>query len=56
MVASANMFYIAIDYKNEANMKVVAGNILFSKQLIVVVCMTVVQQKISKDLTQLTFE
>ena len=51
MVASANIFYIATDYQNEANMKVVAGNI----QLIVVVCMTVVQRKISKDLTRTYF-
>ena len=27
MAASANMFYIAIDYKNKTNMKVTASNI-----------------------------
>ena len=27
MAASANMFYIAIDYNNKANMKVAASNI-----------------------------
>ena len=37
MAASAGMFYIAIDYKNEPNMKVAASNVnieihqLFSK-------------------------
>ena len=40
MVASANMFYIAIGYKNKANMKVQARNInirihqMFSEQRI----------------------
>ena len=40
MAASANMFYIAIDYKNKASVKGAANNIdikthqLFSKQLI----------------------
>ena len=40
MAASANMFYFAIDYENELNMKVAASNInikinqLFSKQRI----------------------
>ena len=38
MAASAGMFYIAIDYENEPNMKVAASNVnieihqLFSKQ------------------------
>ena len=37
MIASASMFYIAIDYENEPNVKVVASNVnikihqLFSK-------------------------
>ena len=55
MAASASMFYIAIDYKNEPNMKVAANNInikihqLFSKQRILGVCVTIAQQKISGD-------
>ena len=53
MAASANMFYIAIDYKNKSNMKVAASNInikihkLFSKQRILGVRVTIVQRKIS---------
>ena len=41
MAASANMFYFAIDYENEPNMKVAASNVnikihqLFSKQQII---------------------
>ena len=41
MAASASMFYIAINYENELNMKVVASNVnitlqqLFSKRRIV---------------------
>ena len=40
MAASASMFYIAIDYENELNMKVAASNVnikihqLFSKERI----------------------
>ena len=56
MVASANMFYVAIDYKNKANMKVVASNLiikiqkLFSKQRILGVWVTIAQWKISGKL------
>ena len=61
MAASANMFYIAIGYKNKANMKVAASNInikirqMFSEQRILGVCMTTVQQKILVDLTRICF-
>ena len=60
MAASA-MFYIAIGYKNKANMKVAASNInikirqMFSEQRILGVCMTTVQRKISVDLTRTCF-
>ena len=56
--ASASMLYIAIDYKNKANMKVAASNInikihqLFSKQRILGVRVTIAQRKISGDLTR----
>ena len=49
--ASANMFYFAIDYENEPNMKVAASNInikihqLFLKKRIFGVCVTIVQRK-----------
>ena len=55
MAASA-MFYIAIGYKNKANMKVAASNInikihqMFSEQRILGVCMTIVKRKISVEL------
>ena len=58
MAASANMFYFAIDYENEPNMKVAASNInikihqLFSKQRILSVRMTLAQRKTSGDLTR----
>ena len=58
MAASASMFYIAIDYKNEPNMKVAANNInikihqLFSKQRILGVRVTIAQRKTSGDLTR----
>ena len=58
MAASANMLYIAVDYKNKTNMKVAAGNInikihqLFSKQRFLSVRMTIAQRKISGDLRQ----
>ena len=58
MAASANMFYFAIDYENEANMKVAAGNVnikihqLFFKQGILGVCVTIAQQKTSGGLTR----
>ena len=61
MAASANMFYIAIGYKNKANMKVAASNInikirqMFSEQRILGLCMIIVQQKISVDLTRTCF-
>ena len=61
MAAPANMFYIAIDYTNKTNMKVVASNInikihqLFSKQRILGVRVTIVQQKMSVDLTRTCF-
>ena len=57
MAASANIFYIKIDYKNKINMKLVASNInikimdvkiyeLFSKQRILGVRVNIVQRKI----------
>ena len=58
MAASASMFYIATEYKNEPNMKVAASNInikthhLFSKQWILGVRVTIAQWKTSRDLTQ----
>ena len=58
MAASASMFYIAINYENELNMKVAASNInikihqLFSKQRILSVRMTLAQRKTSGDLTR----
>ena len=61
MAASANIFYIAIGYKNKANMKVAASNInikihqLFSEQLIRGVRVTIAQRKISVDLTRTCF-
>ena len=56
MAASANMFYFAIGYENELNMKVVASNVnikthqLFSKQRIFGVCVTIAQRKTSGGL------
>ena len=61
MAASANMFYIAIGYKNKANMKVAVSNInikmhqLFSEQRIFCVLVTTVQRKIFVDLMQTCF-
>ena len=57
MAASANMFYFAIDYENEPNMKVAASNAnikihLFSKQPILGVRMTIAQRKTSGGLTR----
>ena len=57
MAASANIFYIKIDYKNKINMKLVASNInikimdvkiyeLFSKQQILGVHVNIAQRKI----------
>ena len=51
MAASANMFYLAIDYGNETNRKVAASNInikinqLFFKQQIIGVRVTIAQRK-----------
>ena len=56
MVASASMFYTAIDYKNKTNMKVTAINInvkilqLSSKQRILGVRVSTAQRKISEEL------
>ena len=58
MAASANMFYFAIDYENELNMKVAASNVnikiyhLFSKQRIPGVLETTAQRKTSGALTR----
>ena len=58
MVASASMFYTAIDYKNKTNMKVTAINInvkihqLSSKQRILGVRVSTAQRKISEELTR----
>ena len=57
MAASANMFCIAIGYKNKANIKVAASNItikihqLFSEQWILGIHVTILQRKISVNLT-----
>ena len=57
MAASASMFYIAIDYENEPNMKEAASNVnieihqLFSKQQILGVRVTIAQRKTLGDLT-----
>ena len=51
MAASANMFYFAIDYENELNMKVAASNLnikihqLFFKQRVFGVRVTIAQRK-----------
>ena len=58
MAASANIFYFAIDYENELNMKVAASNVnikiyhLFSKQRIPGVLETTAQRKTSGALTR----
>ena len=58
MTASAGMFYIAINYENELNMKVAASNVnikihqLFSKQRILGVRETISQRKTSSGLTR----
>ena len=58
MAASASMFFIAIGYKNEANIKVAASNVnikihqLFSKQRILGVCMTIAHRRTSGDLAR----
>ena len=56
MAASDSMLYIAVDYKNEANMKVAASNVnikihqLFSKQRTLGVCVAIAHRKTSGDL------
>ena len=61
MAASANMFYIAIGCKSKANMKVAVSNRnikidqMFSEKRTLDVCMTIIQQKISVDLTRACF-
>ena len=61
MAASASMFYIAIDYEKETNMKEAASNEnieihqLFSKQQILSVRGTIAQQKTSGGLTRTGF-
>ena len=58
MTASASMFYIAIDYENEPNIKVAASNVnikihqLFSKRRILGVRVTIAQRKTSGGLTR----
>ena len=58
MSASANMFYFAIDYENELNMKVAISNInikthqLFVTQRIFGVRVTTAQRKTSGGLTR----
>ena len=58
IAASASMFYIAIDYENEPNMKVAASNVnikihqLFSKQRILGVRVTTAQWRTSLAWTQ----
>ena len=58
MAASANMFYFAIDYKNEPNMKVAASNLnikihqLCFKQRILGIRVTIAQRKTSMGLTR----
>ena len=55
---SASMFYIAIDYENEPNIKVAASNVnikihqLFSKRRILGVRVTIAQRKTSGGLTR----
>ena len=61
MAASAGMFYIAIDYENEPNMKVAASNVnikihqLFSKQRILGFHVTIAQRNPLWGLTQTGF-
>ena len=58
MTASTSIFYIAINYENELNMKVAASNVnikthqLFSKQRILGVRETIAQRKTSGGLTR----
>ena len=56
MAASASIFCIAVDYKNEPNMTVATSKVnikihqLFSKPRILAVCMTTAKLKTSGDL------
>ena len=58
MAASANMFYFAIDYENEPNMKVAASNVnikinqLFFNQQTLGVRVTISHRKTSGGLTR----
>ena len=58
MAVSANLFYFAIDYEYELNMKVAAGNLnikiqqLFFKQRIFGGRVTIAQRKTSGGLTR----
>ena len=58
MTTPASMLYIALEYKNETNMKVAAGNInnkthhLISKQWIPGVRVTIAPWKISRYFTR----
>ena len=58
MAASANMFYFAVAYENEPNMKVAASNVnikihqLFFKQWILRVHVTTAQRKSSGGFTR----
>ena len=57
MPASANMFYFAIDYENEPNVKLAASNVnikihqLFFKQQILGVRVIIAQRESSGSLT-----
>ena len=57
MIASASMYYIALGYKNEPNLKVADSKVnikihpLFSKQRIPGVCLTIAHWKTSGDVT-----
>ena len=62
MAASANMFYFAIDYENEPNMKVAASNVnieihqLFFNQQILGAYVTTAQPKTSGAWHELALE
>ena len=61
MAASASVFYIAIQYENEPNIKVAANNVnikihqLFFKQRVLGVRVTIAQRKSSGGLTRTGF-
>ena len=58
MAAFASMFFIAIGYKNEANIKVAASNVnikihqLFSKQRILGIRMTIAHRRTTGELAR----